>query len=70
MEATPPGLGESFDVGHALAYEPTDPPDIVISSLVTHHLDDASILRLLRMMTERARVGWFISELQRHPVDR
>jgi SAM-dependent methyltransferase len=41
--------------------------DIVISSLFTHHLDDASLLRFLEWQDINARIGWFINDLERHP---
>ena len=41
-------------------------PDVVISALFTHHLDDRMLVRFLRWMEERARVGWLINDLHRH----
>jgi SAM-dependent methyltransferase len=41
--------------------------DIVISSLFTHHLDDASLVRFLEWQEANARIGWFVNDLQRHP---
>jgi len=51
--------GDSFGV------ELERPPDVVISSLFTHHLDDASLVRFLRWSEEQARVGWLVNDLQR-----
>lgn len=42
--------------------------DIILSSLFTHHLDDAQLVRFLRWMEERARVGWFVNDLHRHAL--
>lgn len=41
--------------------------DIVISSLFTHHLDDASLVRFLEWQEANARIGWFVNDLLRHP---
>lgn len=43
----------------------TQSPDVVISSLVTHHMRDEEIVRFLRWMEEHAALGWFISDLVR-----
>ena len=49
-------------------YQPPSPPDVVISSLFTHHLDDAQVVRFLRWMEARATLGWFVNDLHRHPL--
>ena len=41
------------------------PIDFVVSSLFTHHLSDAMIVRFLRWMEATARRGWLIYDLQR-----
>ncbi|WP_428376971.1 methyltransferase domain-containing protein [Lichenicoccus sp.] len=40
--------------------------DFIVSSLFTHHLTDADAVRFLRWMQQRARLGWFVNDLQRH----
>lgn len=40
-------------------------PDVVISSLFTHHLSDKDIVRFLRWCEEHARIGWFVNDLER-----
>lgn len=52
----------------AFSYEPPAGIDVVLSSLFTHHLPDAEIARFLRFMERRARCGWFVNDLHRHPV--
>jgi SAM-dependent methyltransferase len=42
--------------------------DIVLSALFAHHLDDARLVRFLRWMEQRARLGWLINDLHRHPL--
>lgn len=39
--------------------------DIALSSLVTHHMRDAEIVRFLQWMERTARAGWFVSDLLR-----
>lgn len=41
------------------------PIDLVISSLLTHHLSDNEIVRFLTWMESIARHGWFINDLYR-----
>jgi SAM-dependent methyltransferase len=49
--------------GDAFTY--TLPVDVVVSSLFTHHLGEAEIVRFLAWMEAVARCGWFISDLVR-----
>jgi SAM-dependent methyltransferase len=42
--------------------------DFVISSLVTHHMDDDQLVRFLRWMEATAARGWFVNDLHRHPL--
>ena len=39
--------------------------DIVVSSLMAHHLEDEEIIALLRWMEATAQLGWFINDLER-----
>ena len=47
-----------------LADEPR--PDLVISALFAHHLDDQQLIRFVRWMESQARLGWLINDLHRH----
>ena len=40
--------------------------DLIISSLVAHHMSHDQLLAFLRHMERHARVGWFINDLHRH----
>lgn len=60
----PASMGIDFRTGDAFTDE--EPVDLVISSLVTHHMDDEEIVRFLTWMEARARLGWFINDLHRH----
>jgi 2-polyprenyl-3-methyl-5-hydroxy-6-metoxy-1,4-benzoquinol methylase len=65
-EATPPGRPISWVT--ADVFEDARPADVITSSLFTHHLSDAMIVRFLRTMETRVRIGWFINDLHRHPL--
>ena len=60
-----PALAIDYRTGDyaALADEPWD---IIISSLVTHHMDEAERLAFLHFMEDQARMGWFVNDLHRH----
>jgi 2-polyprenyl-3-methyl-5-hydroxy-6-metoxy-1,4-benzoquinol methylase len=66
--ATPAGFDIEWRTGDAFAWPADDRPDLVISSLVTHHMDDAEIVRFLAWMEATARCGWFVNDLHRHAV--
>lgn len=51
-----------------LADAPGDPVDVVVSSLLTHHLSDDQIVRFLQWMERTARLGWLINDLERSLV--
>ncbi|TVV75399.1 methyltransferase domain-containing protein [Sphingomonas solaris] len=40
--------------------------DCIVSSLVTHHMDEAEIDAFLRFMEREAAVGWMVNDLHRH----
>ena len=67
-EATPAGQQIEWVVGDALAEAATLDVDVVVCSLLTHHLTDDQIVPLLRWMERTARCGWFINDLHRQPV--
>lgn len=64
-ESTPKELGITWVTGDAMVYRPEKPMDIVVSSLMTHHLEDEEIVALLRWMESTVLVGWFINDLER-----
>ena len=43
-------------------------PDVVLSSLVMHHLEDEEVVAFLRWMESTARLGWFVNDLERQVV--
>ena len=64
-ESTPKELGIAWVTGDALEYRTEKPVDIVVSSLMAHHLEDEGVVALLRWMEATAQVGWFINDLER-----
>ena len=64
-ESTPRELGITWVTCDAFAYRPEKPIDIVVSSLLAHHLEDEEIVTLLGWMEATAQVGWFINDLER-----
>ncbi|RJY08855.1 methyltransferase domain-containing protein [Aurantiacibacter aquimixticola] len=42
--------------------------DVVVSSLVAHHMSREEVLLFLRFMEAEARAGWFVNDLHRHAV--
>jgi hypothetical protein len=64
-ESTPKELGIEWVTGDALMYRPEKPVDIVVSSLMAHHLEDEGIIALLRWMEATTQVGWLINDLER-----
>ncbi|WP_159713983.1 methyltransferase domain-containing protein [Geminicoccus flavidas] len=65
-EATPAEASIAWHTGDVFAYRPERGFDLVVSSLFTHHLDDASVVRFLQWMEEQAAIGWFVNDLHRH----
>ncbi len=65
-EATPVGSRIEWIAGDA--YSCAVEADVVISSLLTHHLAEAEIVRFLAWMERTARVGWFVNDLHRQAV--
>ena len=40
--------------------------DIIVSSLVAHHMTHDELIAFLRFMDREARIGWFVNDLHRH----
>jgi SAM-dependent methyltransferase len=67
-EASHPTSGIHWLRADIFAYAPSQPFDLVISSLFTHHLPDSDVIRFLKWMERHALIGWFINDLYRAPV--
>jgi SAM-dependent methyltransferase len=67
-EATPPAQRIEWLVGDALSDRSMDQIDVVVCSLLTHHLTNPQIVHFLRWMERTAQRGWFINDLHRQPM--
>lgn len=65
-EATPEGVEIAWVTGDVFRHE--GEADVILSALFAHHLPDAGVARFLAWMEARARLGWFVNDLHRHPV--
>jgi SAM-dependent methyltransferase len=63
--ATPPTLAIDWRIGDyaALADQSWD---VIISSLVAHHMTHDELVAFLRFMEREAHRGWFVNDLHRH----
>lgn len=64
-EATAPSTHIEWIATDVFAYVPRRRIHLVISSLFTHHLSDAEVIRFLRWMERNAELGWFVNDLSR-----
>ncbi len=64
-DATPAGLNIDYRTGDYadLAGEPWD---VVLSSLVAHHMTHDELVAFIRFMDSETKAGWFINDLHRH----
>jgi len=66
--ATDPNDAVVFAAADVFRFVPTEPIDLIVSSLLAHHLSDDEIVAFLVWMEQTAARGWLICDLQRHPV--
>jgi SAM-dependent methyltransferase len=45
-----------------------EPWDLIVSSLVAHHMTHEQLIAFLRFMDATARMGWLVNDLHRHPL--
>jgi SAM-dependent methyltransferase len=67
-EATAAESRISWVAGDVYSYADAAQADVVVSSLLTHHLREDEIVRFLAWMERTARVGWFVNDLHRQAV--
>lgn len=67
-QVTSSSMNITFYTGDVFTFTPTSPPDFIVSSQFTHHLGNTQIVSFLQWMEQYARHGWFIADLQRHPL--
>ncbi|MDQ4419453.1 methyltransferase domain-containing protein [Sphingobium sp. DEHP117] len=63
--ATDPALGIDYRTGD-YADLLGDGYDVIISSLVAHHMSEPQLAAFLRAMEQHSRVGWLVNDLHRH----
>lgn len=68
IAATPPDMAVEYVTGDVFAYRPDPRPDVIVSSLFTHHLPDPAVVEFLRWMDRNAARGWFVNDLHRSAI--
>ena len=63
--ATPRGLRIDYRTGDYAALA-GDGFDMIVSSLVAHHMSEDELTAFLRFMEAEARLGWMVNDLHRH----
>lgn len=66
-EATPPDLPVTYRTGD-YADLMGDSWDVIVSSLVAHHMSREELVLFLKVMESEARCGWFVNDLHRHTL--
>jgi SAM-dependent methyltransferase len=67
-EATPSASKIAWLAGDAYSCPEAERADIVLASLVMHHLEEPEIVRFIAWAERTAKLGWFISDLHRQAV--
>ena len=62
-EASDPAGAITWLTGDVFDY--AGEPDVILSALFTHHLDDDQLVQFLRFMDQRAKLGWLVNDLER-----
>lgn len=68
MQKTPKEAPMRFETANIFEIPENERADFIISSLFTHHLSDADLIRFIKWMDMHAIHGWFINDLHRHPL--
>ncbi len=64
--ATAKGTKIRFITEDIFKHKVARPYHIIINSLLTHHLTEDELIKMIQWMTRHARYGWFINDLHRH----
>lgn len=67
-EATPRSSIIQWVASDAFTWKPQKPVHIILSSLFTHHLSNADVVRFVRWMELHAMTAWFVNDLSRNPT--
>lgn len=65
-QATPKQMNILFQTGDVFSLASERSFDIIISSLVAHHLSDEQIVSFISLLERQVTLGWFINDLHRH----
>lgn len=66
--ATPAEAPIRYEVGDVFALGDAPDHDVIMSSLFTHHLFGADLVRFVAWMDRAAARSWLVNDLHRHPV--
>ena len=67
-EATAAGSKIQWVASDVFAHKMPEPAHLIVSSLFTHHLPDADVVRFVHWMEAHAVLGWFVNDLSRAPI--
>ena len=67
IAATDPALGIDYRTGDYAGLAGGG-FDLIVSSLVAHHMSEAQLIDFLRFMEAEAVRGWMVNDLHRHPL--
>lgn len=68
QRATPSSYPIRYETADIFAFMPERKADFIISSLFAHHLSDSELVRFIHWMECHAARGWFINDVERHPL--
>jgi len=63
-----PDLDVTWITNNYIDVELKDQPDIIFSSLFCHHFTNNELIKMLQWMNQKCSMGFFINDLQRHPM--
>jgi 2-polyprenyl-3-methyl-5-hydroxy-6-metoxy-1,4-benzoquinol methylase len=67
-EVTPKDRPIRWLTANVFDFRPEERVDVIMSSLFTHHLDNAALVRFVVWMEANAGTAWFVNDLHRHPL--
>jgi 2-polyprenyl-3-methyl-5-hydroxy-6-metoxy-1,4-benzoquinol methylase len=67
-EVTPKDRPIRWLTANVFDFRPEERVDVIMSSLFTHHLDNAALVRFVAWMEANAGTAWFVNDLHRHPL--
>jgi SAM-dependent methyltransferase len=67
-EITPSTSAIRWVASDVFRWQPDKPVHLIVSSLFTHHLTEADVVRFVQWMEVQAELGWFINDLSRAAI--